>query len=67
MSLLKFLDGNFLKTKPICLVFGVDLDVLLRREANGDDVPADIVPAVLELCLTEIENRGLSEQGICGS
>lgn len=46
-------------------VFGVDLDFLLRRETGGGEVPADVVPQVLELCLKEIEERGLTEQGIC--
>ena len=46
-------------------VFGVDLTFLLRREADGSEVPLDAVPKVLELCLKEIEERGLTEQGIC--
>ncbi|KAL5486267.1 BEM2 [Sanghuangporus weigelae] len=45
-------------------VFGVDLTFLVRREAGGEEVPSDAVPSVLELCLREIEERGLTEQGI---
>ncbi|EJD07051.1 uncharacterized protein FOMMEDRAFT_118141 [Fomitiporia mediterranea MF3/22] len=44
-------------------VFGVDLTFLVRRESGGE-VPLDAVPRVLELCLKEIEDRGLTEQGI---
>lgn len=47
------------------LVFGVDLTFLVRREAGGAEVPTEAVPKVLELCLKEIEERGLTEQGIC--
>lgn len=43
----------------------MDLEFLLIREARGNDVSPDAVPKVLELCLTEIEGRGLTEQGIC--
>jgi len=46
-------------------VFGVDLEYLVLREANGGDVSPDAVPKVLEILLTEIEARGLTEQGIC--
>ena len=49
----------------ITLVFGVDLSFLVRREADGDEVSPDAVPRVLELCLKEIERRGLRESGIC--
>lgn len=49
------------------LVFGVDLEVLLRRETGGSEAPPGTVPRVLELCLSEIETRGLSEVGICSS
>lgn len=48
-------------------VFGVDLSFLLHREADGDEIAPDAVPRVLELCLKEIEKRGLTEQGICKS
>ena len=46
-------------------MFGVDIDVILKREAHGEDIPPDAVPRVLEILLTEIETRGLTEQGIC--
>ncbi|KAI5119639.1 hypothetical protein M0805_009001 [Coniferiporia weirii] len=45
-------------------MFGVDLSFLLRREADGEELSPDTVPKVLELCLREIEERGLAEQGI---
>ena len=47
------------------LVFGVDLDVLLRRESGIGELVPNAVPRVLELCLSEIEARGLTESGIC--
>ncbi|KAH8112731.1 hypothetical protein DFH11DRAFT_473608 [Phellopilus nigrolimitatus] len=62
--------ADHVQPRPVTLsrdpkaVFGVDLEFLLRREANGGEVAPDAVPAVLELCLKEIEERGLTEQGI---
>jgi hypothetical protein len=46
-------------------VFGVDLEVLLRREAAGGELPPGAVPAFIERCLQEVETRGLGEVGIC--
>ena len=46
-------------------VFGVDLTFLVKREAGTEEVSPDAIPRVLELCLAEIEKRGLTEQGIC--
>lgn len=46
-------------------MFGVDLTFLVLREAGGDEITPDAVPSVLELCLSKIEERGLTEQGIC--
>jgi GTPase-activating protein BEM2 len=46
-------------------VFGVDLELLLRREADGEEIVPGAIPHVIELCLREIESRGLTEQGIC--
>jgi hypothetical protein len=43
-------------------VFGVELQFLLQREAAGQ---AGAIPTIIELCLAEVEARGLSEQGIC--
>ncbi|KAF4562974.1 rho GTPase-activating protein [Pleurotus pulmonarius] len=46
-------------------VFGVDLEVLLRREASGDEpVPAGTIPKAIQQCLHEVESRGLTEVGI---
>lgn len=45
-------------------VFGVELDLLLQREAGGV-VPPGAVPRVIDACLSEVESRGLSEVGIC--
>lgn len=45
-------------------VFGVDLSFLVRREAGGEEVASDAIPNVLDLCLKEIEARGLTELGI---
>jgi GTPase-activating protein BEM2 len=46
-------------------VFGVDLQFLLIREANNDGVQPGSIPSVIERCLQEIEDRGLTEVGIC--
>ena len=43
------------------------MEYLVLREASGGEVSPDAVPRVLELCLAEIEARGLTEQGICKS
>ncbi|THH20488.1 hypothetical protein EW146_g880 [Bondarzewia mesenterica] len=45
-------------------LFGVDLEFLLRREANGSTVPPGAIPSAIERCLLEVEARGLSEVGI---
>jgi GTPase-activating protein BEM2 len=47
------------------LVFGVELEFLLRRETGSERVPPGTVPTIIEQCLREIECRGLSEVGIC--
>lgn len=49
------------------LVFGVELEFLLEREADEEDVPPGTIPSVMASCLTEVETRGLSEVGICRS
>lgn len=51
----------------LCTVFGVELDFLLQRECPEDEVPAGTVPAVLERLINEVEQRGLTEVGICAS
>ncbi len=52
-------------TEPIHLVFGVDLQTLMEREAGGTDILAGSIPRVIYECLTEVEARGLTEVGIC--
>ena len=47
------------------LVFGVELEFLLRRETGSEHVPWGTVPTIIEQCLSEVESRGLSEVGIC--
>ena len=42
------------------IVFGVELEFLLRRDAESDEVPV-----IIEQCLSEVESQGLSEIGIC--
>jgi len=50
---------------PSYIVFGVELEFLLRREAESNEIPPGKVPIIIEQCLSEVENRGLSEVGIC--
>lgn len=45
-------------------VFGVELEFLLEREANGAQPEIGSIPSVILNCLSEIEFRGLSEVGI---
>lgn len=47
------------------IVFGVELEFLLRREAGGGPIPPGTVPNVIDQCLGEVESRGLTEVGIC--
>ena len=49
----------------VTVVFGVELNFLLQREAANGDVLPGAIPFVIERCLYEIESRGLSEVGIC--
>jgi hypothetical protein len=51
-------------TRHPVAVFGVGLEFLLKRE-NGEDVPPDTIPSVLEKCFAEVERKGLQEVGIC--
>lgn len=46
-------------------VFGVDLELILQRENPNWESEPGAVPRVVELCLSEIETRGLTEVGIC--
>ncbi|KAG2142278.1 uncharacterized protein EDB93DRAFT_1088823 [Suillus bovinus] len=45
-------------------VFGVELEFLLEREANGAQPEIGSIPSVILSCLSEVEFRGLSEVGI---
>ncbi|KAG2347597.1 hypothetical protein BDR05DRAFT_927537 [Suillus weaverae] len=45
-------------------VFGVELEFLLEREANGAQPEIGSIPSVILACLSEVEFRGLSEVGI---
>ncbi|KAG2153395.1 hypothetical protein DEU56DRAFT_727081 [Suillus clintonianus] len=45
-------------------VFGVELEFLLEREANGAQPEIGSIPSVMLTCLSEVEYRGLSEVGI---
>lgn len=45
-------------------VFGVELEFLLQREVGGQAIRPSAIPSIIELCLAEVEARGLSEQGI---
>lgn len=47
------------------LVFGVELQFLLEREADGAEILPGTLPSVMATCLAEVEARGLSEVGIC--
>lgn len=47
------------------LVFGVELEFLVEREANGAHPEIGSIPSVILTCLSEVEFRGLSEVGIC--
>lgn len=49
------------------LVFGVELEFLLEREAGGAEVLPGTIPSVIASCLSEVEARGLGEVGICKS
>lgn len=46
-------------------MFGVVLDELIARENNGIIDVEGAIPHALELCLSEIERRGLTEVGLC--
>lgn len=46
-------------------MFGVALGELIARENNDATNDERVVPHVLELCLSEIERRGLTEAGLC--
>ncbi|KAG7091393.1 hypothetical protein E1B28_010431 [Marasmius oreades] len=51
-------------TRDPLAVFGVDLNFLLEREANGGSVAPGTIPSVVQRCLVEVESRGLTEVGI---
>ena len=49
------------------LVFGVELELLLEREADGAEVLPGTIPSAIASCLLEVEARGSSEVGMCES
>ncbi|KAJ7036799.1 rho GTPase activating protein 22 [Mycena alexandri] len=57
-------DGPVSTIRDPYAVFGVDLDVLLRRETGSTEIPPGTIPSVIERLLSEIETRGLTEVGI---
>ncbi|EPQ55246.1 hypothetical protein GLOTRDRAFT_61161 [Gloeophyllum trabeum ATCC 11539] len=57
-------SGSTLHSRDPRAVFGVDLEVLVHRDKSNDDKKPVAVPVFLERCLSEIENRGLTESGI---
>ena len=54
-------------TKNPEAVFGVNLEALVQREVGSEDIPPGTIPKVMELCIDEVERRGLTEVGICES
>lgn len=56
-----------ISTQYSFIVFGVDLQFLLMREAGKGEVQQGIIPSIIERCLQEVEDRGLTEVGICMS
>jgi hypothetical protein len=55
----------YIAVPHVFLVFGVDLEFLLQREANGAQPEIGAIPSVIQACLSEVESRGLDEVGIC--
>jgi hypothetical protein len=43
----------------------VELEFLLQKEAGAQGVQPCVIPSIIQVCLAEVEARGLSEQGIC--
>lgn len=46
-------------------VFGVDLEILLKRESPDGEIPPGTIPSVIQRLIEEVESRGLTEVGIC--
>ncbi|KAH9927766.1 uncharacterized protein B0H18DRAFT_1118293 [Fomitopsis serialis] len=44
--------------------FGVDLEVILKRESPEGDIQLGAIPSILERLISEVESRGLTEVGI---
>ena len=65
ISISWLLSNEFFFLFSSFLVFGVELEFLLRRETGSEHVPWGTVPTIIEQCLSEVESRGLSEVGIC--
>lgn len=49
----------------MCVVFGVDLETLLKRESSSEEIAPGTIPLVIHRLIAEVESRGLSEVGIC--
>ncbi|KAG8871240.1 rho GTPase-activating protein [Tulasnella sp. 331] len=45
-------------------IFGLDLMSLLRRESPTDQYTAGVIPRMVQMCIAEVEKRGLTEPGI---
>lgn len=59
------LASQFTKRLTLYPVFGVELEVLLTREAPNGEIQPGAIPAVIERLISEVENRGLQDTGIC--
>ncbi|KAI0319572.1 hypothetical protein OF83DRAFT_1170122 [Amylostereum chailletii] len=57
-------DSNITPSRDPRAVYGVDLDVLLKRDTGGAPPPPGTIPSVVERFLQEVESRGLGEVGI---
>ncbi len=53
------------QTIPGHSVFGHDILTVLRRENPAGECIPGAIPRVVELCISEIERRGITEVGIC--
>ncbi|KAG9036552.1 rho GTPase-activating protein [Tulasnella sp. JGI-2019a] len=45
-------------------IFGLDLISLLRRESPSGQYTAGVLPRLVQMCIAEVEKRGLTEPGI---
>ena len=47
------------------VVFGVELEYLLQRDAGGMDLQPGAIPIVIDRLIAYVENKGLTDVGIC--